>query len=157
MIAHNPTACCYPVQGSLWSTFVLFVCSILYLRTRIGQCPRGTFPHRCQYQAGSRSAVQLSCFWRLFKLYLTEERTKSSIALRDMEQASSRGHEASPQSGLSVGCKLCSSSKKLRGLGVRAQARHISTSLSFSVVRISSFLSPPRSAMKRSSWKCNAQ
>ena len=50
-----------------------------------------------------------------------------------MEQASSRGHEASPQSGLGVGCKRCSSSKKLRGLSVRAQARRISISLSFSV------------------------
>ena len=29
-----------------------------------------------------------------------------------MEQARSRGHEASPQSGLGVGCKMCSSSKK---------------------------------------------
>ena len=48
-----------------------------------------------------------------------------------MGQASSRGHEASPQSGL--GCKRCSSSKKLRGLGVRAQARRMSISLSFSV------------------------
>ena len=32
---------------------------------------------------------------------------------RYMEQAPSRGHEVSPQSGLGVGCKLCSSSKKL--------------------------------------------
>ena len=47
----------------------------------------------------------------------------------NMEQASSRGHEASPQSGLGVGCKRCSSSKKLRGLSVRAQARRISISL----------------------------
>ena len=38
-----------------------------------------------------------------------------------MEQAPSRGH--SPQSGLGVGCKLCSSSKKLCGLDVRAHAR----------------------------------
>ena len=60
-----------------------------------------------------------------------------------MEQASSRGHEASPQSGLGVGCKWCSSSKKLRGLSVRAQARCISISLSFSVAFFfSSFLSP---------------
>ena len=40
-----------------------------------------------------------------------------------------QGHEASLQSGLSVGCELCSSSQKLRGLGVRAQARRISISL----------------------------
>ena len=72
-----------------------------------------------------------------------------------MEQAPSRGHEASPQSGLGVGCKLCSSSKKLRGLSVRAQARRISISLSFSVAGVSSFLSPPRSAMRRGAWKCN--
>ena len=74
----------------------------------------------------------------------------------NMEQAPSRGHEASPQSGLGVGCKRCSSSKKLRGLGVYAQTRHISTSLSFSVLGVSSFLSPPRSAMRRGAWKCNA-
>ena len=48
-------------------------------------------------------------------------------------QAPSRGHEASPQSGLGVGCMLCSSSKKLRWRGVRSQTRRISTSLSFSV------------------------
>ena len=50
-----------------------------------------------------------------------------------MEQAPSRGHEASPQSGLGVGCMLYSSSKKLRGLSVRAQAWRISASMSFSV------------------------
>ena len=47
-----------------------------------------------------------------------------------MEQTPSRGHEASPQSGLGVGFKLCSSSKKLRGPSVRAQARCIRISLS---------------------------
>ena len=72
-----------------------------------------------------------------------------------MGQAPSRGHDASPQSGLGVGCKRCSSSKKLRGLGVRAQARCISISLSFSVVGVSSFLPPLRSAMRRGAWKCN--
>ena len=70
-----------------------------------------------------------------------------------MEQAPSRGHEAIPQSGLSVSCRRCPSSKKLRGLGVRAQARRIRISLSFSVVGVSSFLSPPRSAMRRGAWK----
>ena len=73
-----------------------------------------------------------------------------------MEQVPSRGHEASPQSGLGVGCKLHSSSKKLRGLGVRALVRRIRTSLPFSVLRVSSFLSPPRSAMGRGAWECNA-
>ena len=68
-----------------------------------------------------------------------------------MEQAPSRGHEASPQSGLGVGCKLCSSSKKLRGLSVRAQARRISMFLLFSVVGVSLFLSFPRSAMRQES------
>ena len=57
-----------------------------------------------------------------------------------MKQAPSRGHEASPQSGLAVGCKLCSCRKKLRGLSVRAQARRISIPLSFSAVGVSSFL-----------------
>ena len=54
-----------------------------------------------------------------------------------MEQATSRGHEASPQSGLGGGCKLRSSSKKLRGLSVRAQAWRISAYLLFSVLGVS--------------------
>ena len=72
-----------------------------------------------------------------------------------MEQAPSRGHEASPQSGLGVGCKLCSSSKKLRGLSACAQARRISIPLIFFVLGVSLFLSPPRSAMRRGAWKRN--
>ena len=51
-----------------------------------------------------------------------------------MEQAPSRGHEASSQSVLGVDCRLCSSSKKLCGLSVRAQARRISILPSFSVL-----------------------
>ena len=43
---------------------------------------------------------------------------------------------------LGVGCKLFSSSKKLRGLSARVRARRISISLSFYVVGVSSFLSP---------------
>jgi len=54
-----------------------------------------------------------------------------------MGQAPSRDHEANPQSGLGVGCKVFSSSKKLRGVSVRAQARRISISLSFSVAGVS--------------------
>jgi len=54
-----------------------------------------------------------------------------------MEQAPSRGHKASPQSGLGVGCKRCFSSKELRWLSVRANARRISTSLSFSAAVVS--------------------
>ena len=72
-----------------------------------------------------------------------------------MEQAPSRGHEASPQSGLGVSCKLCTSSKKLRELSVRAQARRISIPPLFSVLGISSLLSPQRSARRRGAWKCN--
>ena len=79
-----------------------------------------------------------------------------------MEQAPSRGHDASPQSGLGVGCNLCSSSKKLfssskklRGLSVREQARRMGTSPGFSVVGVSSILPPPRSAMKRGAWMCS--
>ena len=49
------------------------------------------------------------------------------------EQAPSRGHKASPQSGLDMGFKRCSSSKELRGLIASAQTRSISTSLSFPV------------------------
>ena len=66
-----------------------------------------------------------------------------------MEQAPSRGHGASQQGRLGVGWKLCASSKELRGLSVRAQARRISISFSFPVVGVPSFLSPPRSAMRR--------
>ena len=73
-----------------------------------------------------------------------------------MDQDPRRGHEASPQSGLGVGCELYSSSKNLRGLSVRAHERHKSISLSFSVAGVFSFLSPPRSAMRRGAWKCNA-
>jgi len=40
---------------------------------------------------------------------------------QDAEQG--RGHQASSQSGLGVGCKLCSSSSELRGLGVCAHVR----------------------------------
>ena len=66
-----------------------------------------------------------------------------SYSPRYMEQAPIRGHEASPQSGLGVGCELFSSRKKLR---VRALARRIGTSHLFSVVGVSSYMSPPRSA-----------
>ena len=72
-------------------------------------------------------------------------------------QAPSRGHEASPQSGLGVGCMLCSSSKKLRGLGVSAQARRMDISLLFSASVVFLFLPPPRSAMGRGAWKCNTE
>ena len=64
-----------------------------------------------------------------------------NCSLGYMEQAPSRGHEASPQSGLGVGCKLCSSSKNLRGLYVSAQARRMGISFSFSIVEVSLFLS----------------
>ena len=74
-----------------------------------------------------------------------------------MEQAPSRGHKASPQSGLGVDCKLLSSSKSHVGKVARAQALRIRmSSLSFSVAGVSSFPSPPRSAMRRGEWKCNA-
>ena len=55
-----------------------------------------------------------------------------------MEQAPSKDHEASSQSGQGVGCKLFSSSKELRGLSVRAQARRIGMPLSFTAVGVSS-------------------
>jgi len=46
---------------------------------------------------------------------------KSGITLRDIwsKRQAEAMNEASPQSGLGVGCKLCSSSKELRGLDVR--------------------------------------
>ena len=45
------------------------------------------------------------------------------------------------------------SSKKLRELSVRAQARRISITPLFSVLGASSFL---RSVMRRGAWRCNA-
>ena len=57
-----------------------------------------------------------------------------------------------------AGCGLqVSSSKELRGLSARAQARRICTSTSFSVAGFSPFLCPPRSAMRRGAWKCNTE
>ena len=72
-----------------------------------------------------------------------------------MEHASSRSHEASPQSGLGVGCKRCFSSKKLRGLCVRAQARRISISLSFSVAE--GFLVPVSLAQRDEARRVEVQ
>ena len=72
------------------------------------------------------------CTKRIFASPLTARQVRN-YSPGNMEQASSRGHEASPKSGLDVGCRRCSSSKKLRGLSVRAQARRISIPLSFSV------------------------
>ena len=60
-----------------------------------------------------------------------------------MERTSSSGHEASPQSGLGVGCRRCPNSKELCGLNVRVEARRLSTSISFPVARVTSFLSLP--------------
>ena len=77
-----------------------------------------------------------------------------------MERASSRGHEASPQSGLGVGCKRHTSCKKLRGLQVHvrrhSRAQRIGISQSFSVAGVSSFLSTPRSVTGRGTWKCRS-
>ena len=55
---------------------------------------------------------------------LTSESSQvRNVSLGNMEQAPRRGHEARPQSGLVMDCKRFSSSKKLHGLDVRAQAR----------------------------------
>ena len=53
-------------------------------------------------------------------LSLSQVKNKNSSP-KYMEQAPSRGHEASSQSGLDVGYKLRSSSSEPRGLSVRAQ------------------------------------
>ena len=73
-----------------------------------------------------------------------------------MGQSPSRGHGASPQSGLSVGCMLCSSSKKLRGLSLREQAWRLSIPPSISVAGVSSSLSPSCSAMRRGAARGSA-
>ena len=65
-----------------------------------------------------------------------------------MKQAPSRGHEANPQNGLGVGCKRCSSSKKLLELVVRAQVRRMSIPLSYSVAGVSSRSCLPRVARR---------
>ena len=71
-----------------------------------------------------------------------------------MEQTPSRGHEASPQSRLGVGCMRCSSSKTARAECTCAGAAHRHSSL-IPCSGVSSFLSPPRSAMKCGALKCN--
>ena len=48
-----------------------------------------------------------------------------------MEQAPSRGHGASPQGGLCVGCKLFSSGRKPRGLSVRESLTFVASYLKF--------------------------
>ena len=71
---------------------------------------------------------------------------------RYMEQAPSRGRESSPHW---VRAAAVLQQQKLRGLSARAQAWRINISPSFSALGVSSFLSPPRSAMRRGAWKCN--
>ena len=51
-------------------------------------------------------------------LWGTCRRQVNNYSPEDMTQAPSKGHEASPQNRLGVGCKVYSSSKKLRGEGV---------------------------------------
>ena len=75
----------------------------------------------------------------------------------NMEQAPSRGHEASPQSGLDGGCKRRFSSSKPHELIVRVQARRIIIYISFSVAEVSSFLSPSRRATWRGACKFNTE
>ena len=61
--------------------------------------------------------------WVTTKISL-DKRQDKNYSPEYMEQAPSTGHEASPQSGLGVGCKLYSSSKKdwayVRRRGTRA-------------------------------------
>ena len=64
-----------------------------------------------------------------------------------VDRAPSRGHEASEQSGLGVGCKLCSSSTGSFVGWVYVRRR--------GAYALSPFLCPPRSAMGRGAWKCN--
>jgi len=52
---------------------------------------------------------------------------------KNMKQQPRRTREASPQSGLGGGCKRCSRSRKLRGLGLHAQARRTGISLSLTL------------------------
>ena len=61
------------------------------------------------------------------------------------------------QSAERAGCGLQAvlQQQKAAWVSVRAQARRISTSPFFYVLGFSSFLSPPRSAMRRGAWKCN--
>ena len=56
-----------------------------------------------------------------------------------MEQAPSRGHEASTQSGLGVGCKLCSSSKSFVGW-VYVRRHGVSGNILYLVVLNGAFL-----------------
>ena len=87
---------------------------------------------------------------------LTSESSQvRNLSLGNMEQAPRRGHKPSLQSGLGRAASgVPVAKKKLRGLGIREQAQRI-TPLSFFFAGVSSFLSPPRSAMRRGAWKCN--
>ena len=86
------------------------------------------------------------------------DKSKSGIILRDTWSKRQAGAMRPVRRVGWVWAASCApAAKKLRGLGIRAQARCISISLSFSVVGVSSFLSPPRSAIRRGAWKGNTQ
>ena len=90
----------------------------------------------CEDDEGVTAVVELGFFVAASVWYLAElpEANIKNYSPGHMEQTPSRGHEANPQSGLGVGCKLCSSSKILRGLSVRAQVWCITISPLFSVL-----------------------
>ena len=54
------------------------------------------------------------------KDFAVESGQVRNFSVTNMKHASGRGHNASPQCGLSAGCKRHPSSKKLGGLSVRA-------------------------------------
>ena len=92
---------------------------------RPGVWLRRTGRDTCAYRGGTFPIAAAVCVLRAvcrrksgnwsFKKNLSVR--SEPILYRDKHgQSASRGHEASPQSGLGVSCKLCSSSKKLRNV-----------------------------------------
>ena len=77
------------------------------------------------FPAGTKKARAFSSAAKINAAYPTARRPSQvkNYSPNTHSRAPSRGHQASSMSGLGVGCKLCSSSKELRGLSARAQLR----------------------------------
>ena len=124
------------------------------------------YPHQTQEKSmGSierkRSATEETANWKLEPTdqpsgRTTKAKLKSRITLRDTWSNRQAGAMRPVRRAGSVWAASCvPAAKKQRELSVRAQARLIGISLSFSVVGVSAFLPPPRSAMRRGAWECD--
>ena len=99
------------------------------LMENINETAKGPSQGRCALCFVSRP-TQENRFWAFLSPMYSGLAHRSASQVRNYSpgyigQAPSRGHEASAQSGLGVGCKLRSSSKKLRGLSVGAAHKNM--------------------------------